>query len=116
MENGEDPLRIMVLCMDRSHPLSVHMEGFRLGQCLAVMTNKQRCLKMTSLCCEPNVKAMIDPMTSLCCEPNVKAMIDRMTGWTSISWKVANDQLSLLVEACDLALIICMDGEHHDYF
>lgn len=55
-------------------------------------------------------------MLSLCCEPIVKAIIDGMTGWTLSSGKIANDQMSLLVEACRLALIIRWDGEHHDYF
>uniref|UniRef100_A0A6M2F225 At1g04390 ARM repeat domain-containing protein n=1 Tax=Populus davidiana TaxID=266767 RepID=A0A6M2F225_9ROSI len=98
LQNGEALLQMMVLCMGRSRPLSVQMEGFRLAQHLA--TNKQGCLKMLSLCCEPIVKAIIDGMT----------------GWTLSSGKIANDQMSLLVEACRLALIIRWDGEHHDYF
>ncbi|XP_021644758.2 BTB/POZ domain-containing protein At1g04390 isoform X2 [Hevea brasiliensis] len=94
---GESLLQIMVLCMGRSHPLSVRTEGFRLAQCLA--KNEEGCLKMMSLCCEPIVKAIIDGMT----------------GWTSHSGKIANDQMSLLVEACHLALISRWAGEHHDF-
>ena len=37
MENGEAFLQIIVQCMDRSHPHSVQVEGFRLAQCLVVI-------------------------------------------------------------------------------
>lgn len=53
-------------------------------------------------------------MMSLCCDPFVKAIIDGMSGWTSHSGKIANDQMSLLLEACHLALISRWAGEHHD--
>ncbi|XP_021603156.1 BTB/POZ domain-containing protein At1g04390 isoform X10 [Manihot esculenta] len=96
LEKGESLLHIMVLCMGRSHPISVRIEGFRLAQCLA--KNEEGCLKMMSLCCDPFVKAIIDGMS----------------GWTSHSGKIANDQMSLLLEACHLALISRWAGEHHD--
>ncbi|XP_012087427.1 BTB/POZ domain-containing protein At1g04390 isoform X2 [Jatropha curcas] len=98
LENGEALLQMMVLCMGRSYPLSIRTEAFRLAQCLA--TNEQGFLRMMSLCCEPIVKAIIDGMS----------------GWTSHSGKIANDEMSLLVEACRLSLINRWAGEHHDYF
>ena len=56
-------------------------------------------------------------MMSSCCEPIVNAIIDGMSGWTSNSGKIANNEMSLLLEACHLALMInCWAGEHHDRF
>lgn len=55
-------------------------------------------------------------MMGFCCEPIVTAIVDGMSGWTSHSGKIANDHMSLLVEACCLALILRWAGEHHDYF
>ncbi|KAK9275896.1 hypothetical protein L1049_023170 [Liquidambar formosana] len=89
---------MMVQCMGRSHPHSVRMEGFKLAHCLAI--SEQGCLEMMSLCCEPIVEAIISAMC----------------GWSSSSGKVANDQMSLLVEACHLARITRWAGEHHIYF
>lgn len=38
IENGEALLQMMVQCMDRSNPHSVQVEGFRLAQCLVVIS------------------------------------------------------------------------------
>lgn len=54
-------------------------------------------------------------MMSLCCEPFVKAIICGMNKWNLNSGK-AGDKISLLVEACRLALITSWAGEHHVYF
>ncbi|EEF48827.1 conserved hypothetical protein [Ricinus communis] len=98
LENGEAILHMMALCMDRSYSLFIRIEGFRLAQCL--MINEQGCLKVMSLCCEPIVSAIIDGMS----------------GWTSNSGKIGNDEMSLLVEACHLALMINRwAGKHHAY-
>lgn len=98
LENGESILQIMVHCMVSSHPHYVRMEGFKLAHCLAI--SEQGCLKMMSFCCETIVKAIVSGMS----------------GWSSSSGKVPNDQMSLLVEACRLALITRWAGEHHIYF
>ncbi|PRQ30625.1 putative chromatin remodeling & transcription regulator BTB-POZ family [Rosa chinensis] len=98
LEGGEALLEQMVQCMDSSYPYSVRIEAFRLAQCLAI--NEQKCLQMMSLSCQPIIKAIISGM----CD------------WSSHSRKVTNDQLSLLVEACRLALITRWAGEHHIYF
>ncbi|WCJ36997.1 BTB/POZ domain-containing protein At1g04390 [Euphorbia peplus] len=97
LENGEALLQMMALCMGRSYPLSVRIEGFRLAQCLA--RNKQGCLKMMNLCCEPIVKATIDGMS----------------GWTINSGKIASEDVTLLVEACRLSMISRWAGPHHDF-
>lgn len=55
-------------------------------------------------------------MTSLCCEPLVKAIVCGMNRWTSHSGKISSDQMALLVEACHLALITRWCGQHHIFF
>ncbi|CAB4307463.1 unnamed protein product [Prunus armeniaca] len=94
LESGE-VLEQMVQCMDNSHPHSVRIEGFKLAQCLAI--NEITCLQMMTLCCKPIIKAIISGMSEL----------------SSNSKKVSNDQMSLLEEACRLALITRWTGEHH---
>ncbi|XWS10291.1 hypothetical protein CRYUN_Cryun39dG0063200 [Craigia yunnanensis] len=98
LENGETILQMMVYSMNGSEPLSVRIEGFRLAQHLAA--DEQRCIKMTSLCSGPLIKAIIGGMRI----------------WSLGSGKVANDQMSLLDEACQLALITRWPGEHHNCF
>ncbi|KAL4598464.1 hypothetical protein ACB092_11G061400 [Castanea dentata] len=98
IENGEALLQMMVQCMDRSHPHSVQVEGFRLAQCL--MRNEETCLKVMSFCCEPFVKAIMCGISQQ----------------RSLSGKAADDQVSFLVEACSLALITRWAGKHHFYF
>ncbi|KAM3732168.1 hypothetical protein ACB098_11G040100 [Castanea mollissima] len=97
IENGEALLQMMVQCMDRSHPHSVQVEGFRLAQCLR---NEETCLKVMSFCCEPFVKAIMCGISQQ----------------RSLSGKAADNQVSFLVEACSLALITRWAGEHHFYF
>ncbi|XP_021819201.1 BTB/POZ domain-containing protein At1g04390 isoform X5 [Prunus avium] len=94
LESGE-VLEQMVQCMDNSHPHSVRIEGFKLAQCLAI--NENTGLQMMRLCCKPIIKAIISGMSEL----------------SSNSRKVSNDQMSLLEEACRLALITRWTGEHH---
>ncbi|CAN1817679.1 BTB/POZ domain-containing protein At1g04390 [Linum perenne] len=96
----EQVLGMVVSCMDKSYPPSVRIEGFRLAKCLA--TNEEGCLRMMSLFCEPMVKAIIDGMSV----------------FTFRSRKADDDQIqmSLLVEACQLAHIVCWRGEHHNSF
>lgn len=55
-------------------------------------------------------------MMSLCCQPIIEAIISGLSDWRSHSRKVTSDQMSLLVEACRLALITCWAGEHHISF
>ncbi|XP_065865436.1 BTB/POZ domain-containing protein At1g04390 isoform X2 [Euphorbia lathyris] len=97
LENGEALLQLMVLSMGRSYPFSVRTEGFRLAQCLA--RHEKGCLTMMNLCCEPIVKAIIDGMS----------------GWTKNSGKISNEDFTLLVEACRLAMISRWAGQHHDF-
>ncbi|XP_031248917.1 BTB/POZ domain-containing protein At1g04390 [Pistacia vera] len=98
LDNGEALLQTMVLCMDSSCPLAVRAEGFRLAQCLA--TNEQSFLRMTSLCCEPLVKAIVCGMNR----------------WSFGFGKILSDKMSLLVEACHLGLVTRWAGKHHIYF
>ncbi|XVE52868.1 hypothetical protein DITRI_Ditri02bG0159100 [Diplodiscus trichospermus] len=98
LENGETILQTMVYSMGCSEPLSIRIEGFRLAQHLAA--DEQRCKKMTSLYSGLLVKAIVGGMRV------------RSLG----SGKVANDQMSLLEEACRLALITRWQGEHHNCF
>ncbi|KAA8527155.1 hypothetical protein F0562_008616 [Nyssa sinensis] len=97
LENGE-VLHMMVHCMGSSNSHSVRIEGFKLAQCLVI--NGEGCFKMMKMWCEPITKAIICGMSS----------------WSSHSGKVAKEQLSLLMEACRLALITRWAGEHHNYF
>lgn len=55
-------------------------------------------------------------MSSLCSGPLTKAIVGGMRPWSLGSGKVANDQMSLLDEACRLALITRWPGEHHNCF
>ncbi|RXH98478.1 hypothetical protein DVH24_010803 [Malus domestica] len=96
LESGEI-LEQMVQCMDNSHPHSIRIEGFKLAQCLVI--NEEICLLMMSLGYKPIIKAIISGMSE----------------WNSHSRKVSNDQMSLLEEACRLALITRWEGEHHIY-
>ncbi|KAL6975090.1 hypothetical protein U1Q18_023885 [Sarracenia purpurea var. burkii] len=98
LQNGENVLYTMVHCMGWSNSVYVQMEGFKLAQCLAI--NEQGCSKMIALCCEPIVIAIINGMNC----------------WRSQSGKVPKEQMSLLTEACRLALITRWEGEHHNYF
>ncbi|KAK0592630.1 hypothetical protein LWI29_022528 [Acer saccharum] len=97
LENGEALVQTMVHCMDSSHS-PARVEGFRLAQCLAA--DQQGCLRLTKLCCEPLVKAIVCGMNRRNCH----------------SGKVSTDHMSLLVEACRLALITRWAGDHHSYF
>ncbi|KAH1032805.1 hypothetical protein J1N35_044979 [Gossypium stocksii] len=96
--NGEPILTMMVSCMDVSEPLAVRIEGFRLAQ--HFVADEQRCIKMTSLCSGPLIKAIIGGMRV----------------WRLGSGKGVNDLVSLLDEACRLALITRWPGEHHNHF
>ncbi|XP_050368318.1 BTB/POZ domain-containing protein At1g04390 isoform X2 [Argentina anserina] len=98
LEGGEALSEQMVQCMDNSHPYSVRIEAFKLAQCLTI--NEQKCLQLMNLSCQPIIKAIISGMSD----------------WSSHSRKVTKDQMSLLVEACRLALISRWAGEHHIYF
>ncbi|KAL2473204.1 BTB/POZ domain-containing protein [Forsythia ovata] len=98
LENGEALLRMMVDCMDCANNHSIRMEGFRLAQCLAI--NKRGCLKMIKICGEPLVKAIISGMRDC----------------NSHSEKLAKNQMSIVEEACRLALITRWAGDHHIYF
>ncbi len=53
---------------------------------------------------------------SFCCGPLVNAIICGISQRSSLSGKAADDQVSLLVEACRLALITRWAGEHHICF
>ncbi|XP_021288391.1 BTB/POZ domain-containing protein At1g04390 [Herrania umbratica] len=98
LENGETILPMMFNSMGGSEALSIRIEGFRLAQHL--VADEHRC----------------KIMTSLRSGPLVKAIIGGMRGWSLGSGKIANDQMSLLEEACRLALITRWPGEHHICF
>lgn len=55
-------------------------------------------------------------MINMCSEPLVKAAVQTMGKWFLSSGKLEHDQMSLLVEACKLALISRWEGKHHIYF
>ena len=110
LENGEALVQTMVHCMDSPHS-PARVEGFRLAQCLAVIivsccvqfvaqADQQGCLRLTKLCCEPLVKAIVCGMNRRNCH----------------SGKVSTDHMSLLEEACRLALITRWAGDYHSYF
>lgn len=63
-------------------------------------TGNQECLKMVNMCSESLVKATVRTMCK----------------WLLGSGKLDHDQMSLLVEACKLALITRWEGKHHIYF
>lgn len=63
-------------------------------------TGNQECLKMINMCTDPLVNATVRTMSK----------------WFSSSGKLDHDQISLLVEACKLALITRWEGKHHIYF
>ncbi|XP_015166431.1 BTB/POZ domain-containing protein At1g04390-like isoform X2 [Solanum tuberosum] len=98
LEDGEGLVKIMVDSLDSSNPYSVQIEGLRLAQCL--MTSEQGCSKIIKLSCDPIVKAIITLMSK----------------WSLDAGKLAKDQMSILVEACRLALITRWEGDHHFYF
>uniref|UniRef100_A0A2P2KLU7 BTB/POZ domain-containing protein At1g04390 isoform X2 n=1 Tax=Rhizophora mucronata TaxID=61149 RepID=A0A2P2KLU7_RHIMU len=98
LEEEEALLQLIVLCMGRSYPPSSRIEAFRLARYLA--TNEQGCSKMM------NISG----------EPLVEAIIAGLSGRTLHLQKLSHDQMSLLVEACRLALIIRWPGKHHKYF
>ncbi|KAJ4836223.1 hypothetical protein Tsubulata_025598 [Turnera subulata] len=97
LENGESLLQMMVICMDRSQSISVRIGGFRLAQCL--LTNRQGSLKLLGSSWKPFLDAIVDGMSE----------------WKSCSDKISDDQMTLMIEACRLALITRWAGEHHDY-
>jgi hypothetical protein len=128
IDNGEAFLQITVQCMGRSHPYSVQVEGFRLAQCLVVIF-------VTLFFLEDNLLGYLDLYDDLLCfvyrqrneenclkllnlfgEPIVNAIVSEMCKQNSLSGKAANDQVSLLKEACRLALITRWAGKHHIYF
>ncbi|XP_010552398.1 PREDICTED: BTB/POZ domain-containing protein At1g04390 isoform X2 [Tarenaya hassleriana] len=98
LENGKHMLDVMISCMDKLSPQNARTEGFKLAQRLA--TGKQECLRMIGMCCEPLVKIIVQGMNRC----------------SLTSGKLANDQISLLMEACKLALITRWEGKHHIYF
>ncbi|PON77194.1 Voltage dependent potassium channel [Parasponia andersonii] len=98
LESGDALLQTMVRCMDGSQPQCVRMEAFKLAQCLAI--NEQRFFEMMSLCCEPIIQATVSGMSK----------------WSQKSRKVSSEQISLVLEACRLALITRWAGKHHIYF
>ncbi|KAJ9672915.1 hypothetical protein PVL29_026250 [Vitis rotundifolia] len=98
LENGENLLKMVVQCMDSTQPPSVRIEAFKLAQLLAM--SGQRCSKMMRLCCEPIVKAIICGLK----------------GCGLSGRQIAEDRISLLVEAGHLALITRWAGERHIYF
>lgn len=55
-------------------------------------------------------------MINMCSESLVKATVRTMGKWFLSSGKLELDQMSLLVEACKLALITRWEGQHHIYF
>ncbi|GLT81074.1 hypothetical protein SLA2020_524800 [Shorea laevis] len=108
IENGESILGMMVHCMGSSEPLSVRIEGFRLAQCL--VADEHGCLKMISFCGEPLATAIVNAMK--CQGLHMKRVL---VSERSTEGKCTNDQMSLLLEACRLALITRWAGKHHSF-
>ncbi|XP_023645948.1 BTB/POZ domain-containing protein At1g04390 [Capsella rubella] len=98
LDNGKPMLAMMINCIEESSPLNARIEGLKLAQRLA--TGNQECLKMINMCSESLVKAIVQTMGK----------------WSLSSGKLEHDQMSLLVEACKLALITRWEGKHHFYF
>ncbi|KFK42779.1 hypothetical protein AALP_AA1G038200 [Arabis alpina] len=98
LDNGKPMLDMMISCMDESSPHNARIEGLKLAQRLA--TGNRECLKMINICSEPLVKATVRTMGK----------------WFLSSGKLEQDQMSLLVETCKLALITRWEGKHHIYF
>ncbi|XP_009601254.1 BTB/POZ domain-containing protein At1g04390 isoform X1 [Nicotiana tomentosiformis] len=97
LEDGEGLVKIMVDSLDSSNPYSVQIEGLRLAQCLT--KSEQGCSKINKSSCEPFVKAVITLMSN----------------WSFDAGKLAKCQMSILVEACRLALITRWAGDHQFY-
>ncbi|KAF7822495.1 BTB/POZ domain-containing protein [Senna tora] len=98
LENGEVFLQVVVQSMGKSYPQAVRIEGFRLAHCL--LRSQENCLKVMDMCGEALVDAIICGM-----------------GETRVhSRKYGNTYSSILVEACQLALVTRWAGEHHISF
>ncbi|AAB70453.1 F19P19.16 [Arabidopsis thaliana] len=98
LDNGKPMLDMMISCMEESSSQNARIEGLKLAQRLA--TGNRECLKMINMCSESLVKATVRTMGK----------------WFLSSGKLELDQMSLLVEACKLALITRWEGQHHIYF
>lgn len=98
LENGKSLLNLMVDSMGSPDTHSVQMDGFRLAQCL--MVNEEACQKVVETCGEHLVKAIVTGMNRSCLS----------------SGKLPKVQMSLVVEACHLAMITRWAGNHHSYF
>ncbi|XP_057453438.1 BTB/POZ domain-containing protein At1g04390 isoform X2 [Lotus japonicus] len=98
MEDGKVFLQMVVRAMGKSNPHDVQIEGFKLARCL--FRSQENCLQVVDLCGEALVEAIICGM--------------RETG--PISQKNGNNHGSLLMEACQLALITRWAGDHHISF
>ncbi|VVA89937.1 unnamed protein product [Arabis nemorensis] len=99
LDNGKPMLDMIISCMDdKSSPQNARIKALKLAQRLAA--GNQECLKMINICSEPLVKATVRTMGK----------------WFLSSGKLEHDQMSLLVEACKLALITRWEGKHHIYF
>ncbi|KAL5703355.1 hypothetical protein ACHQM5_028456 [Ranunculus cassubicifolius] len=98
LQNGETFLSIILRCMDSSQPLSVRVEALKVTESL--VKSEKGWLRIAQMRCESIVKAIVDAMTPT----------------NSSSVKIASDQVSLVAEACKLALITRWAGEHHIYF
>lgn len=55
-------------------------------------------------------------MLNVCCESLVRATIDAMSSCSEHSGKLSKDHISLLIQACHMAMITRWAGEHHVYF
>ncbi|XP_038686148.1 BTB/POZ domain-containing protein At1g04390 isoform X2 [Tripterygium wilfordii] len=98
LENEAGLLKMIVNCIGSSQPIPVRIEGFKLARRL--LADEQGYLRMMSLSCEPIVESIIHEMSR----------------GRQHSGKFANEKMSLLVEACRLALLICWEGKQHIYF
>ncbi|KAG9137192.1 hypothetical protein Leryth_012018 [Lithospermum erythrorhizon] len=98
LQNGESLVEMMVDCLDASKSNLERIEAFKLAQCL--MTGEEGCSEVMGLCCKPLVKAIVSGMS---------------LGSSEIA-KLSKEKVSLLTEACCLALITRWTGDHHMYF
>ncbi|KAJ8434574.1 hypothetical protein Cgig2_012617 [Carnegiea gigantea] len=97
LENSGALLQTTIECMGESQPPSVRSLAFRLVQRL--MANKDGCAKILSVSCKPIVKSIISAL-----------------GYSiKNNERVPDCEMSLMFEACQLAMITRWPGKHHTY-
>ncbi|CAO2836269.1 unnamed protein product [Amaranthus hypochondriacus] len=99
MENGKVLIRTIVQCLGNSEPYSVRILAFKVAQNL--MATEQLCSEVLKFSRESIIKSIICALTD--------------SGVGHREGELLNQDMSLMVEACRLALISRWQGKHHDY-